>query len=985
MPSMMIFGLRSRLLLLVVLCAGPAFALIAYSGFQHRRAVETEVRQEAHRLATMASLQLTTLIVENREFLAALARSPELRVDGLAQACDRFLAQSLARHPGYANLLIFRPNGDKFCSAVPTKAHGNAADRKYFRDALATKNFSVGTYEVGRITGKTVLNFAHPILDAAGGVQAVLAVAQDLAWLDRLLATIRLPEQSVLTVVDSGGAILSRYPQGELWMGKPEFKDNVVFKKVVADGGKVTDNILSIDGVRRIFAFVPVSSDTRVPDTGIYVGIGVSETVTHAAGDRALVRNLLLMGMAALFVLALAWYGSDVFVLRRLRALAQAAIRLASGDLRARTGLREDVSEMGQLGRAFDDMAQSLENRTLDLRRVDRALKALSAGNRTLLRATEENALLHDMCRIVVEEGGHRMAWVGYAEHDPRKTVRPVAHAGIGGDFLDDLPVTWSETEFGLGPTGTAIRTRKPSVSTSVDTDPRLAPWRGKAIEYGIASILALPLKTNGDVIGSLTIYSADPGAFGEQEVVLFEELADDLGFGISMLRLRAEHERATNAIKHAAYHDPLTDLPNRTWLRQHLEELIADTQKQRGAVALFHFNIERFREINEALGYRQGDALLQLVGARLRELPGDAGAVARLGADEFAIVLPATDAEGAARFSENVLGALAQPFDLSGFSVVLQTNVGIALYPGHGADAGLLMRRAETAIREAKKSGTGFAFPAQDSEQGTMRRLELTRDLRRAIESDQLVLYCQPKIHVSSGALCGAEMLARWNHPKFGAVSPGEFIGIAERTGLIKPLTYWVVKDAARNLRDFEEKGLAVPLAVNLSARNLRDPRLIERITGLCVTWNVAPARLQLELTEGAVMEDHEKAREVLVKLHDLGFGLHIDDFGTGYSSLAYLQSLPVDAVKVDQSFVRGMLTDEGSRTIVRSTIDLAHNLGFKAIAEGVEDQATLSLLADMGCDMAQGFYIARPMAMRDFYEWQDTRGKGVPHLSVG
>ncbi len=974
--SVKLSGLRARLLTLVLLAVVPAFVLITYSGIEHRRSLRAEVRRDAHRLAIMASYQQDALIAENREFLVELARAHELRVAGSAEACHRILAQILRRHAGYANLLVFRPNGERFCSAVPDHRPGNAAGDDFFRRALAKKDFAVGSYQIGRITGKAVLVFAYPVLDAAGKVEEVLALAENLGWLSRMLAAGRLPEHSVLTVVDSGGTILARYPQGGPWVGKPALRGNAAFSKVVANGGEASIDLVSLDGMRRIFSFVPISAYLQ----GIYVGMGIPESVAHAAEDRALVRNLLLMGVAALLISALAWFGSDVLVLRRLRALAQAATSLASGNLQARAGLREDAGELGQLGHAFDDMAQSLESRMREIERVDRALKTLSAGNRTLLRATEENALLQDMCRIVVEKGGHRMAWVGYAEQDPHKTVRPMAHAGIGGDFLDNLPVTWSETEFGLGPTGTAIRTRKPAVSTNIDSDPRLVPWRAKAIEYGIASILALPLKINGDVAGNLTIYATDPGAFSEQEVALFEELADDLGFGIGTLRLRAEHARATAAIEHAAYHDALTDLPNRAWLRRRLDELIADAQQQRGSVALLIIDIERFREVNEAFGHHQGDMVLRLIGARLGELAADAAGLARLGADEFAIVLPATDADAAARFSDSVLGALAQPFELSGFSVELQASVGIALYPGHGADGGLLMRRADTAIRAAKKAGTGFAFPAQDSEQGMVRRLALTRDLHCAIETDQLVLYCQPKIDVASGALCGGEMLARWTHPELGAISPGEFIAIAERTGLIKPLTYWVVKEAARNLHDFAEKGLALPLAVNLSARNLRDPRLIERITGLCTTWGIAPASMPLELTEGALMEDPENARAVLVRLHDLGFELHIDDFGTGYSSLAYLQRLPVDAVKVDQSFVRKMLTDAGSRVIARSTIELAHNLGLKAIAEGVEDQATLDLLAEMGCDMAQGFLIARPMPMREFYAWHDARGNSTP-----
>ena len=962
---------------LVLLAVVPAFALITYSGFEHRQTLENDTLQDANRLARIVAVQHDELIAGSHQLLTSLARVPELRVDGSAEACHRILKDILALHNDYANLLVFRSNGDLFCAAVPPQGPMNVADRDYFRRTVTTKRLSVGELAFGRIVGKPVLVIAYPLLDLAGKIEAVLVTSIDFYWLNRTLAASRLAEGTTLTLVDNRGTVLAHYPQGEGWVGKSLLKDHAAFSNILNDGGEAAFESVSRDNVSRLFSFVPVSV-THLK--GVYVGTGIPVSVADSAEHRALVRNLLLMGAAALLISALAWFGSDVLVLRRLRALAQAATSLASGNLQARTGLREDAGELGQLGRAFDDMAQSLESRMQEIERVGRTLKTLSAGNHTLLRGTEETALLQDMCRVVVEEGGHSAAWVGYAEQDPQKTVRLVAHAGIGRDIIEDLRITWSETGFGLGPTGTAIRTQKPSISAGASTVPSFEPWRTKMIEYGIASVLALPLKINGNIIGSLTIHSTDPGAFSEPEVALFEELADDLGFGIGTLRLRAEHERVTAAIEHAAYHDALTDLPNRAWLRRRLDELIVDAQQQRSTVALLILDIERFREVNEALGYQQGDALLRLIGARLGEFVADAGALARLGADEFAIVLPATDAEAAVRFSESVLDALARPIELFGFSMELQASVGIALYPGHAAGAGLLMRRADTAVSAAKKTGTGFAFPAQESDQGTVRRLALTRDLRRAIETDQLVLYCQPKIHVASGALCGGEMLARWTHPELGAISPGEFIAIAERTGLIKPLTYWVVKEAARNLHDFAEKGLALPLAVNLSARNLRDPRLIERITRLCTTWGIAPARMPLELTEGALMEDPENARAVLVRLHDLGFELHIDDFGTGYSSLAYLQRLPVDAIKVDQSFVRRMLTDAGSRAIARSTIELAHNLGLKAIAEGVEDQATLDLLAELGCDMAQGFHIARPMPMGDFYAWHDARGNSTP-----
>ena len=970
-------SLRSRLLLLVLLCVIPAFALIAYSGFEHRRFQENDALQDANRLARIVTVQNAVLITDSRLLLAMLADVPELRVGGSIDACHRSLKKMLSLHSDYANLAVIRQNGDLFCAALPPKNPTNASGQDYFHKALTTKSFSVGYQASGETAGKVMLIASYPRLDAEGKIAAVLTVSINLSWLDRTLNAAGLPEGTVLTVVDHRGMVIANCPSGGGWVGQSLLKDGGDFNKALMDGTRTVRAALSHDGVQRIFSFVPIGG---AHSSDVYVGVGIPLSVTVAAEDRALARNLLMMSVAALFVIALAWFGGDALVLRRLRAMAQAARRLAAGDLGARTGLRQDASELGQLGHAFDDMAQSLEHRIREVQRVARALKTLSAGNHALLHATEENALLREVCRIVVEEGGQRMAWVGYAEHDPQKTVRPVAQAGIGSDFVVGLPVTWSETAFGLGPTGIAIRSQRPSLSSTIpNIDPNLAPWREKLIGYGFTSILALPLKTNGETIGNLTIYSAEPDAFGEQEVALFEELADDLGFGIGTLWLRAVHARSAAEIEHLAYHDRLTDLPNRAWLYQRLEQLIVTEQKQRAPFTLLHLDIEHYRDVNEALGHQQGDALLRLIGPRLSESVGDSGTVARIGSDEFAVVLPAADADAAVGYCEQIISAFARPFELSDLAVELQASIGIALYPGHGDDADSLMRRADMAVRAAKKSGTEFAFPAQDSEQGMVRRFTLTRDLRRAIENDELVLYCQPKLDIASGTICSAEMLARWNHSELGAISPTEFVAIAERTGLIKPLTYWVVKEATRHLHDFEQAGLDLPLAVNLSVRNLHDPKLTERITGLCTTWGVTPARLQLEITESAIMEDHDGARDVLVRLHDLGFELHIDDFGTGYSSLAYLQSLPVDAIKVDQSFVRKMRINEDSRTIARSTIDLAHNLGLKAIAEGVEDQPTLNLLAEMGCDMAQGFYIARPMPVRDFYEWYDTRHKGA------
>jgi EAL domain-containing protein (putative c-di-GMP-specific phosphodiesterase class I) len=307
----------------------------------------------------------------------------------------------------------------------------------------------------------------------------------------------------------------------------------------------------------------------------------------------------------------------------------------------------------------------------------------------------------------------------------------------------------------------------------------------------------------------------------------------------------------------------------------------------------------------------------------------------------------------------------------LGGLPVDVHVSIGIALYPSHGTDADELIRKMDVAMNEAKKTGNNYAIYSESQDQDAPRRLALAGDLRRAIENDELELHYQPKIDIRTGKVCGTEALARWHHPVHGVLSPVEFIPLAEHTGLIHPLTEWALETAMRQSHDWREAGLLIPVAVNLSARNLRDPRLQDKIKDRCLAWGIAPGMLELEITESDIMEDPAGALEMLTRLHEQGMPIHIDDFGTGYSSLSYLQKLPVDTLKIDKSFVADMLFNKDSATIVRSTIKLAHDLGMKVIAEGVEEKAMFSRLRTMGCDVAQGFYFGQPMPEERFRHW--------------
>jgi len=345
---------------------------------------------------------------------------------------------------------------------------------------------------------------------------------------------------------------------------------------------------------------------------------------------------------------------------------------------------------------------------------------------------------------------------------------------------------------------------------------------------------------------------------------------------------------------------------------------------------------------------------------------------MARMGEAEFAVVLPNADVGAATRTAQRVLHDMHEPVVSADIMLDAGGSIGIAVFPGHGDTPDALIRRANVAMLRARHQGGGHALYTGGQDQECARRLALVGDLHRAIDNDELRLFCQPKVRFADSQVCGVEALVRWQHPQLGMISPSSFIALAEHSGLISPLTDWVMAAAFRQSYVWRQAGLRLPLAVNLSARDLRDPKLVERVRNLYATWGAEPNGVQFELTESALMQDPQGSLESLKRLKDMGSDLYIDDFGTGYSSLAYLQKLPVDAIKIDQSFVRDMLSDHDSAVIVRSTIDLAHDLDLLVVAEGVEDRAGWDYLAKEGCDMAQGYVVSEPIPADGFQAWQ-------------
>jgi diguanylate cyclase (GGDEF)-like protein len=409
---------------------------------------------------------------------------------------------------------------------------------------------------------------------------------------------------------------------------------------------------------------------------------------------------------------------------------------------------------------------------------------------------------------------------------------------------------------------------------------------------------------------------------------------------------------------------DPLTDLPNRSTFRELLEHALITSKRGSSRVAVMLMDVDRFKEINDTLGHYNGDLLLKRIGPRLRSVLRDQDTVARLGGDEFAILLPdLPDDAAVTTAAERIVRTFEEPFVLGGLALEVESSLGVAVYPEHGNRVDVLLNHADTAMYAAKAARTGFAVYSDEQEQGSRRRLALAGELRRAINEDEIILNFQPKARIATGEVAGVEALARWRHPVEGIISPAEFIPIAEQTNLLHALTERILGRALEELRDWHARGFDLTMAVNLSMRNLLDAKLAEQVAEQLRRNRINPACLELELTEGMLMSDPRRSKEILCRLKDVGVGLSVDDFGTGYSSLAYLKDLPVDTIKIDRSFVMGMESDSRNAAIVRSTVDLGRNLGLAVVAEGVETQAAYDELARLGCDYAQGFLLARPL----------------------
>ncbi|MFA5914864.1 MAG: EAL domain-containing protein [Burkholderiales bacterium] len=589
--------------------------------------------------------------------------------------------------------------------------------------------------------------------------------------------------------------------------------------------------------------------------------------------------------------------------------------------------------------------------------RLNRVHAVLSGINTTIVRTRNRQQLFEDACRIAVEQGRFRLAWVGLLDANGAD-VTLVAKAGVEEGYLDNIRLTSREdAQNRCELVARVLRENTAAVCNDIDIDPQMARWREQALRRGYRSVVVLPLQLEDKVAGLLLLYASEAGFFDTEEMRLLAEIAGDISFAL-------DHLNKEERLNYLAYYDALTGLPNRSLLHDRLDQRVALANGEHKRFALIVLNLERFRSVNETLGQHAGDDLLRQVAQRLKDALDESDILARLGADSFAIVTRRSDDDGGVVHAvEHVLSRIhSQPFELGGQELRAAAKAGVAIFPHDGGDPDALSRNAEAALGKAKRSGDRYLFYAPEFNARVAEKLTLENKLRRAVEQGELALYYQPKVELKKRRVSGMEALMRWNDPESGLVPPFQFISILEETGLILDAGRWALEQAVADAARWKGNGVhAKRVAVNVSAIQLRQKDFVatvERALGVA-----GEGILELEITESLIMQDIDATIGKLRAVRDMGVEIAVDDFGTGYSSLSYISRLPINTLKIDRAFIKNMASKPDALSIVSTIISLGHSLELKVVAEGVETEEQANLLRLLKCDEFQGYLFSRPV----------------------
>jgi diguanylate cyclase (GGDEF)-like protein/PAS domain S-box-containing protein len=605
---------------------------------------------------------------------------------------------------------------------------------------------------------------------------------------------------------------------------------------------------------------------------------------------------------------------------------------------------------------------KAAENRIAYLNRV---YAVLSGINSLIVRARSRDELFAETCRVAVQVGGFPMAWIGMQDCRQDKIV-PIASAGLEETFLSAIAPCLdmgSTSAVRNSMVARAMREKVAIVSNDSQNDPQVL-FSERHVRFGIRSIAILPVIVADRAVGVFVLYANECEFFHEDELRLLQELVDDVAFAI-------DHIERQERLDYLAYYDTLTGIPNRILFVQQLSERLRGAGAPGREQAVVLLDLERFKDINHALGRAAGDSLLRQVSYWLQEAFGGSSIVARVGADVFAIatVLGQDEPEVDRYLGELLDGISDRTFPLGDGTYRVAAKGGVALASDHGMDADTLFKNAEAALQKAKSRNERYVRYSQNISHAVAGRLRLENQLRQAVDREEFVLHYQPKFNVTDGVLVGAEALIRWNDPRTGLVLPKDFVPILEEIGLIQEVGRWALRQSVQDYQRWYRTALAPPpIAVNVSPLQLRDRNFVKDVERIIGIDSAAPSGLELEITEGLIMEDLNRGIEILESIRSLGIRVAIDDFGTGFSSLSYLAKLPIDQLKIDRSFVANMTTGPQGLSLISVVINLAHSLRLGVVAEGVESEDDFRLLRLLGCDEVQGNHFSVPLTSEVF-----------------
>ena len=908
---------RTRLLLLI-LFATLIPALVAGMQFLERRDAEiSAARQDLSATAQQVAEDIRDTIRATAQLHYGLSRARDLDTLDRA-ACSAFLADVLMEYPQYTGILTIKTNGDLFCDSLRTGRTLNLADRRYFQDALKAGNPLAVEPVFGRLTGSAVLQVAYAARREAGEPKFVLLASLNLEKTMQSRSQALPRQNAVIALVDSKGTVLTWHPDGEKLRGT-SIADSPLFRFARDPQGESVREDIESGGVSRIWA---ASILPGFPSVGLHVLVGVAKQDLLAAANRNLSQALTILLVVWLLVFAGAWM------------LARGVMdrELAEG-LRVRELNEQLEQRVLERTAGLESVNQALNREITDRKRAEAELRiaAIAFESREAMMVTDADGVILRVNRAFTEN-------TGYAPEEAVGQTRTLLRSGRHDAVFYDA--VW-------------------------ETIHRTGTWQGEVWNR----------RKNGEVYPAWLTISAVRGHDGA--------ITHYVGAHVDISQRKATEDQ----LHRLAFYDPLTQLPNRRLLLDRLSHALVGSARSQRQGAIMFIDLDNFKTLNDTLGHDVGDRLLIAAAQRLQTSVRQGDTVARLGGDEFVVMIEDLETDGLVSVqvegvAEKILAALQKPYRLelntdSGKANAIDyhctASIGVTLFDAELENVDELLKQADLAMYQAKGAGrNAIRFFDPEMQITVTSRVARESDLREAVENRQFLLHYQPQV-AGDGRMTGAEALVRWQHPQRGMVSPAEFIPLAEETELILPLGLWVLKTACAQLAAWADQPELSHLivAVNVSANQLRKADFVDQVLAVLADTGANPQRLKLELTESLLVDNVEDIITKMTKLKDKGLGFSLDDFGTGYSSLSYLKRLPLDQLKIDQSFVRDVLTDPNDAAIANMIIALAESLGLAVIAEGVETEEQRYFLAECGCHAYQGYLFSKPLPLADFEQF--------------